>query len=310
MRAFLFPGQGAQYVGMGRSLYERHAVAREVFQEADAALGFSLSTIIFEGPAERLRQTEITQPAILTVSLAAWRVLDLEGIACDVAAGLSLGEYAAHVVAGSLEEGEAVRLVHERGRFMQEAVPLGRGSMVAVLGLGADVVESLCAETEGLVEPANYNCPGQIVVAGESTALAQFASLAKERGARRVQPLDVSAPFHSSMLQGAERKLRPLLEAVPYRPGRLPVVANLTAAVTPSDRQSWIDHLAGQVDHPVRWEESMRTLLQMGVTNFLEIGPGKTLAGFLRRIEKTAMAASIGEDHELEGLLESLREVC
>lgn len=310
MRAFIFPGQGAQFVGMGRTLIEQYPTAREVFQEADAVLGYPLSDIILDGPASRLMATEVTQPAILTVSLAAWRILDEAGFTCDVSAGLSLGEYAAHVVAGSIDLASAIALVRERGRLMQEAVPLGQGAMSAVVGLDDDVVVELCAGIEGVVEAVNFNCPGQVVVAGESEAVARLEAAARDAGARRVQRLDVSAPFHSSLLAPAREGLLPHLRRIAWRRPAIPVVANLTGEVVDGHADAIIAALADQVNHPVRWQQCIRTMLAMGVTSFTEIGPGRSLAGFVKRIDKSVPVVSVGEAEDARALLESPEEVC
>jgi [acyl-carrier-protein] S-malonyltransferase len=281
----MFAGQGAQSVGMGRGLYEAYAVARDVFREAEEASGLPLRELCFEGPPQRLAETEITQPALLTVDIAAWRVFAREtGAEAAVAAGLSLGEYAALVAADSVDFATAVRLVRERGRLMQEAVPVGVGGMLALLGLDAERVEALCQECGGPdeVAPANYNCPGQIVVSGRLESLERVRVAATAAGARRAVYLEVSAPFHMPMLAPARRGLAPLLAAVAWRRPAFPVVANLTGRVVEPDEIA--DSLARQVDHPVRWEECVRTMVGLGVDVLLEVGPGRALAGFARRI--------------------------
>lgn len=228
--AYLFAGQGAQYVGMGQDLYQHFAAAREIFDLADGQLDGSLSKLCFEGSKEELDKTENTQPAILTVSIAAWRVLEESGIKADVAAGLSLGEYSALIAAGALSFEETVRLVRQRGKFMQEAVPLGTGGMAAILGLDNELVEEAClaGRTAGIVQVANYNCPGQTVIAGENEALALAVAKARELGAKRVLPLDVSGPFHTTMLQDAAEKLARELEKITIKPLTMPVLTNVT----------------------------------------------------------------------------------
>ncbi|HTY40488.1 MAG TPA: ACP S-malonyltransferase [Thermoanaerobaculia bacterium] len=289
--ALLFPGQGSQSVGMGKTLYEASAAARAVFDAADAALGFALSRLCFEGPEEELKLTANTQPAILTHSIAALEDLRarfperLEGAA--FAAGHSLGEYSANVAAGALSFGDAVRLVRERGRFMQEAVPAGVGAMAAIVGLAAPEVEAACAgAAQGqTVSPANYNSPEQVVIAGHAAAVERAGQACLARGAKRAIPLPVSAPFHCALMSPAREKMRPLLEAAAFSDARLPVVTNVDAAPVRAagDLRA---ALVRQVDSPVRWVESVQRLAREGVDRGLEIGPGSVLAGLVRRIEK------------------------
>lgn len=290
--ALLFPGQGSQSVGMGKALYEGSPAARAVFDEADAVLGLALSRLCFEGPEEELTRTANTQPAILTHSVAAWADLRersperLEGAA--FAAGHSLGEYSANVAAGSLSFSTAVRLVRERGRFMQEAVPAGVGAMAAIVGLAAEDVEAVCREAaQGeTVSPANYNSPEQTVIAGHAAAVARASAACLARGARRAIPLPVSAPFHCALMSPARERMRPLLEETSIAEARLPVVTNVDAeAETAGARLR--DALIRQVDSPVRWVASIQRLARAGVDRALEIGPGNVLAGLVRRIEKS-----------------------
>jgi len=291
MLALLFPGQGSQVVGMGKALAEGSPAARAVFDRADAVLGFSLSRLCFEGPEEELRLTANTQPAILTHSIAALEDLRarfperLAGAAFT--AGHSLGEYSANVAAGALSFEEAVRLVRERGRFMQEAVPSGVGAMAAILALAPAEVEAACREAaEGeVVAPANYNSPEQTVIAGHAAAVARASQACLARGARKATPLAVSAPFHCALMSPARDRMRPLLESAAFADARLPVVTNVDAAGE-SSGQKLRDALARQIDSPVRWVESVQWLARHGVERALEIGPGKVLAGLVKRIEK------------------------
>ncbi|HEY8418423.1 MAG TPA: ACP S-malonyltransferase, partial [Limnochordales bacterium] len=263
--AFVFPGQGSQAVGMGRDLYEAFPAARDVFHEADEALGFPLSRLCFEGPAEELWLTYNTQPALLTVSVAAYRVLAEHGVRPDVVAGHSLGEYSALVAAEALAFADAVRVVRARGQFMNDAVPAGTGTMGAIIGLEAPAVEALCAQVQsGLVEPATYNGPGQIVVAGEAQAVAECLELARQAGARRVQLLNVSGPFHCRLLEPAGRRLAEVLAGVEIRDPRVPVIANVTAAPVTTAAEVRTA-LVQQVSRPVLWEQTVRHLEGMGV---------------------------------------------
>jgi len=289
--ALLFPGQGSQSVGMGKGLYEASPAARAVFDEADAALGFALSRLCFEGPEEELRLTANTQPAILTHSIAALEDLRarfperLEGAA--FAAGHSLGEYSANVASGALAFADAVRLVRERGRFMQEAVPAGVGAMAAIVGLAPAEVEAACREAAGseVVSPANYNSPEQTVIAGHSAAVERASQACLARGAKRAIALPVSAPFHCALMSPARDRMRPLLEAAAFSDPRIPVVTNVDAAPA-STGAALREALVRQVDSPVRWVESVQRLAREGTDRGLEIGPGNVLAGLVRRIEK------------------------
>ena len=289
--ALLFPGQGSQSVGMGKALYDASPAARAIFDAADAALGFPLSRLCFEGPEEELKLTANTQPAILTHSVAAFEDLRarfperLEGAV--VSAGHSLGEYSANVAAGALAFSDAVRLVRERGRFMQEAVPAGVGAMAAIVGLAPAEVEAACREAaQGeSVSPANYNSPEQTVIAGHAGAVERASQGCLARGAKRAIPLPVSAPFHCALMSPARERLHPLLEAAAFSEARIPVVTNVDAAPV-TDGRALRDALVRQVDSPVRWVESVQRLARDGVDRGLEIGPGNVLAGLVRRIEK------------------------
>lgn len=296
MKAFVFPGQGSQSVGMGRALAEAFPEARVTFDEADAALGWRLSDLIFDGPVERLTLTENTQPAILTMSVAAWRVLDARGFRPDVVAGHSLGEYSAHVAAGTLAFADAVRLVHHRGQYMQEAVPVGHGAMAAVLGLDEDGVRAACDEAaQGeVVSPANLNAPGQIVIAGAAAAVARAGELAKARGAKRVIPLQVSAPFHCALMAPAEARLAPELRSVLAHDPRVPVVANVDAEPK-RDAASAIAALIRQVSSPVRWDATVRRLASDGVTAYVEVGPGTVLSGLIKKAARDAAVLNLDQ---------------
>jgi [acyl-carrier-protein] S-malonyltransferase len=281
---------------MGLELAEHYAQAREVFEEADAALGFSLSRMCFEGPAEELQLTANTQPAILTVSVAAARVLGEKGFRPDYVAGHSLGEYSALVVAGSIDLADAVRLVRKRGEYMQEAVPVGQGAMAALLGLETSVVEEICQEAAGdqVVSPANLNSPAQIVIAGHHAAVEKAVELAKARGAKRAIMLNVSAPFHCSLMRPAAERLAVDLDAVTIRDPRVPLVNNADAAIVRSAGDVR-DGLKRQVTSPVKWTDSMRALRSTGVGLFVEAGPGKVLCGLMRQIDREARALPAGD---------------
>ena len=302
--ALIFPGQGSQQVGMGQAVAEAHDEAREVFETADSALGFSLSQLCFEGPAEELKLTENTQPAILTTSTALYRVLASQGIEPDFVAGHSLGEYSALVAAGGLRLEDAVVLVRNRGRYMQEAVPAGEGAMAAILGLGLGEVEALCKEVaEGeVVEPANFNGPGQIVIAGHTAAVNRAAEAAKGRGAKRVIPLPVSAPFHCQLMKPAQDHLERDFAEITFADPRVPLISNVDAAAVRTAAQVK-DGLTRQVASPVRWEESVRTLVEEGVNQFVEVGPGKVLTGLVRKISKDVRVASVEDPSGVEKLL-------
>jgi [acyl-carrier-protein] S-malonyltransferase len=286
---------------MGRALADAFEVCRDTFAEADAALGEPLSRLIFEGPEDRLRLTENTQPAILTVSVAAARLLASRGFEPSLVAGHSLGEYSAHVCAGTIAFADAVRIVRRRGRFMQEAVPVGRGAMAAVMGLDEATVAKACEEAaEGeVVSPANLNMPGQVVIAGTTEAVARAGERAKALGAKRVVPLPVSAPFHCALMKPAEERLAPELRALAARDPRVPVVANVDAEPK-RDAASAIDALVRQVSSPVRWEDVMRRLASEGVRKYVEVGPGTVLCGLGRKIDRDAAFASLEDPSGLE----------
>jgi len=303
MIAFLFPGQGSQKVGMGRALAETFPVCRETFEEADHALGEPLSRLCFEGPAEALQLTEHTQPAILAMSTAVARLIESRGVVPAWAAGHSLGEYSAHVAAGTVTFADALRIVRQRGRFMQEAVPVGEGAMAAVLGADVETVARACAEAaQGeVVSAANLNAPGQIVIAGGTAAVARATERVRALGARRVVLLPVSAPFHCALMRPAEERLAPLLRSLAVRDPRLPVVANVDAEPK-RDGASAIDALVRQVSAPVLWESVVRRLASEGVRTYVEVGPGNVLAGLVKKIDREAAVVSVEDEAGLVAL--------
>jgi [acyl-carrier-protein] S-malonyltransferase len=299
--AFLFPGQGSQAAGMGKELAALYPVARHTFQEADDALGFALSGLCFEGPDDKLKMTEITQPAILTVSTAAARVLQEKGVTPQFVAGHSLGEYSAHVAAGTLDFADAVRTVRNRGKYMQEAVPAGQGAMAAVLGMPLNQLQLVCAEAaQGeVVSPANINSPDQIVISGSANAVERAAELAKQRGAKRAIVLPVSAPFHCALMQPAQDRLATDLTALPLSNPEIPVVANIDAALKTAADPSR-DALIRQVTGAVQWVGCVRKLIEMGATTFVEVGPGKVLTGLMRQIDRSQTAMNVEDEASLQ----------
>jgi [acyl-carrier-protein] S-malonyltransferase len=306
--AFLFPGQGSQAVGMGRDLAENFTVARQTFEEADDALGFSLSTLCFDGPAEQLKQTEFTQPAIFTVSMAVDRVLRNHNVAPDYVAGHSLGEYSAAVAAGMLSFSDAIKALQLRGRFMQEAVPEGQGAMAAILGLAAGPVIEICAraqaETHEPVSAANLNSPEQVVISGSAAGVARASEMAKEAGAKKVVALQVSAPFHCALMQPAQDRLAEVLKAIAFEEAAFPLACNVDAVLV-TDGATERDALVRQVTASVRWVESMQLLIAEGVTRFLEVGPGKVLTGLLRQIDRSQKCSNIEDSASLRKALEA-----
>lgn len=293
--AFVFPGQGAQAVGMGKDVYESHAAARAIFDRADEVLGFSLSKLAFEGPDEQLRQTANTQPALLVASIAMLETYKDQQVKPDFVAGHSLGEYSALVAAGVISFDDALRLVRARGQFMEHAVPGGQGAMAAVLGAERDALQALCVDITamtGLVELANVNCPGQIVVSGSAQGVAAIVERGKEAGAKRVIPLDVSGPFHSSLMQPAADSLAEELAKVEFHAARVPVIANVHASpVTAGEELREL--LVKQVVSPVLWEDTIKYLIGEGVDTFVEIGSGTVLAGLIKKIDKSVQVISV-----------------
>ncbi len=303
--AFIFPGQGSQYPGMGKELAENFKIARETFEEADDTLGFSLSTLCFEGPEEQLKLTANTQPAILAASVAALRVIQSESpLAANYLAGHSLGEYSALVAADALTFTDAVATVRARGTYMQEAVPVGVGGMAAILGVDADLLAEICAEAaQGeVVAPANFNSPGQIVIAGHSGAVGRVIEIAKERGFRKAMLLPVSAPFHCSLMAPAGERLAATLSKVSISQMNTPVVSNVEALPN-QERERVKELLVRQVSSPVLWESSVQQMVDMGVERFIEIGPGKVLSGLVKRTAKGACVANVEDVATLKALL-------
>jgi len=303
--AFIFPGQGSQAVGMGKDLVEKYPIARLTFEEADEALGYKLSQLCFEGPEEQLRLTEVTQPAVLTVSIAALRVLEGRIPKPSFVAGHSLGEYSAHVASGTMTFADAVRTVRNRGKYMQEAVPVGVGAMAAILGMDLEKVAAVCRDAaQGEVcSPANINSPEQIVISGNTAAVERGAKLADERGAKRAKLLPVSAPFHCSLMKPAQDRLEVDLNALKMQRAVYPVVCNVEASLV-IDEQRARTTLVGQVTGSVKWDQSMRRLIGESVQIFVEIGPGKVLCGLMRQIDRSKTCLNVGDEVSLTKTLE------
>jgi [acyl-carrier-protein] S-malonyltransferase len=305
--AFLFPGQASQYPGMGLDLYQKFPAAKAVFEEADAALGFAISKLCFEGSEDDLKLTENTQPAILTVSVAAYRVLAEKAPAPDYVAGHSLGEYSALVAAGALAFSDAVRLVRNRGRYMQEAVPAGEGGMAAILGLAPALVAEICrrAADGEVLAPANLNAPEQTVVSGTAAAVKRAVELASQSGAKRAVLLPVSAPFHCEMMKPAEVRLEADLRRAKFHDLKFPLVTNVDAEPETTADEAH-EALIRQVCQPVRWEESIREMISLGVSHFVEVGPGKVLSGLLRQIDRSVRVTNVEDEASLAATLEKL----
>ena len=307
--AFLFPGQASQYPGMGRDLAENFAESRGAFEEADAALGFSISKISFEGSEDQLKQTENTQPAILAVSVAAYRTLENRGVTPDFVAGHSLGEYSALVAGGALDFTTGVKLVRHRGKYMQEAVPAGQGAMAAIMGLSASDVAEICrrAADHEVVSPANINSPEQPVISGTASAVKRAVEIASQSGAKRAVVLPVSAPFHCALMEPAQKRLEPELRAAAFSALRVPVITNVDAEAIKSGEEAR-DALIRQVVMPVRWFDSVHELIEEGVTIFVEVGPGKVLSGLLRQIDRSVRCFNVEDTTSLKTTLDKITQ--
>lgn len=309
--AFVFPGQGAQYAGMGKLIADNFKTADEIFEQASCALGYDMKKMVSESSEDVLKITENTQPAILTVSMACLSAVYDSGIRKpDVVAGLSLGEYSAHVASGTLSFQDAVGITKKRGRYMQEAVPEGIGTMAAIIGLSKSIVIDCCekAMSSGIVEPANFNCPGQVVISGEINAVRKAIEFCIEMGARRAIELPVSAPFHCKMLTPTGEKLKQELDKIQFNEMKIPVVANINAQVL-EDNSLVKDTLVKQVSSPVLWEDSVITMINMGVDTFVEIGPGKVLGGFIRKIYKDAVVLNVEDLQSLQNTIMCLQTI-
>ena len=309
--AFVFPGQGAQTVGMGKDFCQQYDVAKKLFQQADEALGYSIKEMCFEGPAEDLQLTANTQPAILTMSVIANEILKEHGIQPEVTGGHSLGEYSALVAAGVLDFQDAVLLVHKRGQFMQEAVPVGQGGMAAIIGLADEVIVDACekaTKTTGEVQAVNFNCPGQTVIAGTTAGVEAAVETLKEAGAKKAVILPVSAPFHSTLMKPAAEKLAVELDKVTIRDAKIPVVSNFTGELE-TKAEEIKANLVAQADHPVKWIACVNTMKEFGADTFVEAGPGKTLCGFNRRIDKALKSMNVENLESLQKTLDYFKEV-
>ena len=310
--AFVFPGPGSQKVGMCKDFYDNYACAKRVFEEADEALGFSISKLCFEGPEEDLRLTRNTQPAILTCSVAALAVMREHGLECEIAGGHSLGEYSALIAAGVIRLQDAVVAVCKRGQFMQEAVPVGEGAMAAVMGLTPDEIVAICQKVEAdcgeAVQAVNFNCPGQVVIAGATKAVEKASEALKAAGAKRAIPLPVSAPFHSTLMKPAAERLKEVLDKIEFHDAKFPIVSNVTAEpVTKAEEIRAL--LVRQAASPVKWEMSMHRMIRDGFDTFAEVGPGKVLTGFTKKIDRSRNALNVEDMASLEKTLAYFKEV-